>query len=261
MNYIKSLFDVITSYVTPGILNLSPNINVIKAGKFNHDLPIWQIVENENYSKTRNKILGKACFKTGLKYTIDFIRNEGGNFNFNKVLILTAENVEDITFNVDYDCFDVVIAITNIGLDLGAHKHTMEYFFKEYSENSTGILVLSNSSFRPETYCFSMKFLSLTSQPKTMLGVSFGYGPRYYLFKEYHLQSFFLASNIKFMYEIFSGININTNNKYYVIRHGELKITTSVYQKGGISICYDNSNFFIADHLQRQLKFYDHRLN
>ncbi len=137
----------------------------------------------------------------------------------------------------------------------------MEYFYKEYSKNSTGILVLSNSSFRPEPYCFSMKFLSLTSQPKAMLGVSFGYGPRYYLFKEFHLQSFFLASNIQFMYEIFSIINVNTNNKYYVIRNGELKITSSVYGKGGISICYDNNNFYISDHLKRQLKFYDHRLN
>jgi hypothetical protein len=261
MNYIKSIFDVIASYVTPGIINLSANIKVIKAGKFNHDLPIWQIVENENYPKTREKLLGRTSFKTGLQYTIDFIRNESANFSFNKVLVLTAENVENINFDVDYDCFDVVIGVRNIGLDLGAHKHTMAYFCKEYSKNSTGILVLSNSSFRPEPYCFSMNFLSLSSQPKTLLGVSYGYGPRYYLFKKYHLQSFFLASNVNFMYEIFSEINVNTNNKYYVIRNGELKITSSVYQKGGISICYDNSNFFIADHLKMQLKFYDHRLN
>jgi len=261
MKYIKSLFDVIASYVTPGIINLSPNIKVIKAGKFNHDLPIWQIVENENYPKTRNKLLGHTSLKTGLQYTIDFIRNKSVNTNFNKVLVVTAEKVEEINYDVDFDCFDIVIGISNIGLDLGAHKHAMEYFCKEYFKNTTGILALSNSSFRPEPYCFSMKFLSLTSLSKAMLGVSFGYGPRYYLFKEFHLQSFFLASNIQFMYEIFSRINVNTNNKYYVIRNGELKITSSVYGKGGISVCYDSSNFFIADHLKRQLKFYDHRLN
>lgn len=261
MNYVKSIYDVVKSYINPDFINISPNIKIIKAGKFDPDLPIWQVVENENYSKNRNKILGNTTFATGLKYTIDFIKNEGANLKFNKVLVITAEKVEDIIFDVEYDCFDIVVVLSNIGLDLGAHKHAIEYFFKDYSKSTSGILVLSNSSFKPQPHCFSMKFLSLATQARVMLGSSFGYGPRYFLFKKYHLQSFFLASSIQFMHEIFSEIYVNTNNKYYVIRHGELKITTSVYEKGGITICYDNSNFFITDHPQKQLRFYDHRLN
>lgn len=261
MNYIKSLFYVLISYIIPNAINLPIKINVLKNDKLRNNLPIWQVVENESYSSLRSKNLGGLSFETGLKFTLDFIRDEDISENFNKILVISAKNVDEVLFKSDYDLFDIVIAISNVGLDLGAHKNALNFFYSQYSSINSDILILSNSSFRPQRYCYSMKFLSLSHQAKVMLGVSYGYGPRYYLLKKYHIQSFFLASSLKFMQQIFSDIELRTNNKYYVIRHGELKITDLVYRNGGLSICYDSSNFVISDHPQWRCKFYDHRLN
>ena len=261
MNYIKSLLAVFTSYFFSHNINLPIKINVLKNDKLRNNLPIWQVVENENYSKSRSKNLGGISFETGLKYTLDFIKNKDISDNFNKILVISAKNVDEVLFEADYDLFDVVIAISNVGLDLGAHKNALKFFYNQYCSINSDILILSNSSFRPQHYCFSMKFLSLSLQAKVLLGISYGYGPRYYLLKKYHIQSFFLASSIKFMQQIFSDIDLRTNNKYYVIRHGELKITDLVYRNSGLSICYDSNNFIISDHPQWQFAFYDHRLN
>jgi len=217
----------------------------------------WQVVEYSEYPCVRKKkVLGKDI-EVGIHATCRFLVDKTYIY---RVLVLAADNVSDLRVpKLICDCFDVVLVVQNIGLDLGAHQEALRLLSIQYMKNRQSPLILTNSSFVPHS---EPKILRLASAPlcnESLIGVSFSFGPRYYLLKPLHLQSFFLLSSCHNLLSIFEHLELSNNNKYKVIRDGELSISRLAVNHGLSLVCYDGELFHVFNEILFRVRFYDHR--
>jgi len=238
----------------------NPRYKFLKKVDLNQNLPIWQVVEFDEYASTRTKCIGNKIENVGLLFTTNYIKILNiKNKVINATLVISTNNFDSYKNNVNFDDYDIVILVENIGLDLGAHKTALHALKNNYKKHQQ--IIVSNSSFVPHLKFRLLDILKISSNTNLLCGVSYSFGPRYYIIKKYHLQSFFLTSNLSYIYKIFDKLSINNNNKYHVIRNGELSITSLAYKFGLITLCYDGECFFLLDHQTYSFKFYDHRLS
>lgn len=239
------------------------NINILRKFKY-----CWIVNEYEGFDFIREKKIGDKFRKVGLNFTLNFFANNNLD-DFLKILTVTIDdpiNLDVTKYHTKYSNkilkdFDIVIFVANHGRDLGAHKKTLSYL-KSLSLDENMPVILSNSSFVPDIKIINLDFLSLISNRLPILiGASYSFGPKYYLLKRRHLQSFYLVGSLFNLSLIFSKVSFKNNCKDHVIRCGELYIE-HVCRMIGIKylVCYDGFIFNIWRPGQWSLKFYDHRL-
>lgn len=220
---------------------------------------IIQIVEYNNYPYTRFKKLGsKYSYKCGLSSFL----SEDLNF-LNKVLIITVDCITDEISSelIDsFSFFDFVYIVINDGLDLGAHKRIHSYMTNNNLKSQTSVTLFTNSSFVPKSNFRIKELANITRECDVLTGVSYGYGPRYFIRKQFHIQTFFFIIRNDFASNIFNHLDISGNNKYRIIRNGELMITKLAFKNGLISLVYDGNKFILQDSLTYKFATYDHRI-
>lgn len=218
---------------------------------------IWQVADYDLYSGKRKKIVGSKEILVGIDFTVNFLKKQNSTY---KVLIVSSNSVDAAKIKKSLiDFFDAVFVVDNLGLDLGSHKAGFKIMNDLYSEVSSFPFVVSNSSFNPIDSKAINSLLTFSSEENVLIGVSYAYGPRYYLLKRMHLQSFFLISNYRNFKYIFNKLKLGTNNKLKIIRDGEIKISEIALKRKLALICYDGNVFRIFNEPLYSFFFYDHR--
>lgn len=217
---------------------------------------IWQVVEYDKYSCIRNKDICGDYVSVGLKYTSDFFVNLDSCL---KVLIINTDDFDRYSVDHSSSAFDIILLMENIGLDLGAQKSALSVLKYIYSKYENIPMILSNSSFVPKSVLNISKLLDSDLVSNVLAGCSFAYGPKYFIRKPFHLQSFFLVSNYKNFDMIFSSLELNNNNKFYIIRNGELKISSYAISYGLKLLVYDGNHFLIFTEITKKFISFDFR--
>jgi hypothetical protein len=217
---------------------------------------IWQVVEYDKYSSIRNKNICGDDVSVGLKYTLDFFENLDSCL---KVLIINTDDFDGYSVDHTSSPFDIILLMENIGLDLGAQKSSLSVLKYIYSKYENIPMILSNSSFVPKSVLNISKLLDRDLVSNVLASCSYAYGPRYFIRKPFHLQSFFLVSNFKNFDSIFSSLELSNNNKFYIIRNGEIKISSIAINLGLKLLVYDGIRFHIFTEIIKQFFAFDYR--
>lgn len=249
--------EVLISY-SP-LINLESKFIILKISNINKKIHkyLWQISEFDKYDGVRKKIICNKEISVGLDYSIEYLKNQ---YDIYKVLILSTEKIDSL--NIDkklYNFFDTIIAVNNVGLDLGSHKIGLQILSNLYAEFQDIPFIISNSSFKPQNSVILKNLFEISRTENVLIGNGYAYGPKYFLIKKLHLQSYFLVSNYKNFKLIFNDINLNSKNKYKIIRDGEIKISRIALKNKIPLLSYNGKVFTLFNKLEYSIFFKDSR--
>ena len=226
---------------------------------------IWIVNDYINYPYYREKFIAGKNFPAGIGYTVNYLERINSNIKILKILTITFDSYSQINYDKYksscYDIFDIILFVPNFGRDLGAHKYTL-LFLNKYNINPCSKVILSNSSFVPNNNICNINFWDcINHYNNAILGSSYCFGPKYFIKKYRHLQSFYLVLNYKYYSCLFSSINFRNNTKDHVIRNGEVEIVNLATKFGiDLFICYDGFSFYLWGPGEFRYVSYDHRL-
>jgi hypothetical protein len=252
VNLIKSFFDS---------KEMNKQVRVVKWNSFDsakHNV-VWQVVEYSKYNKLREKVLNGRRYEVGLQYTLDFLAHKECVY---KILLMNAFDFSNCLIDYAYlEFFDCILILSNDGQDLGSHIYTLQNFLANNNIGDNIPIVLSNSSFKPKSDELLNKLFDITKKTDVLIGNGYSYGPRYFIFKKIHLQSYFLLSRFKTLTTISNDIKISGSNKLKIIRDGEIKFSQIALQKGVPLLSVSDNIFNIFSDNSFKYKFYDSRIS
>lgn len=269
LKIIKRFIDILFSFIIFNRHSFILNDIIVYKDIYESDLYsydyIWIVNDYYNYPYYREKFIKERKFQAGIGHTAHFFESINSNIKILKILTITIDcplsnNYDKYKSNF-FNIFDIIIFVPNFGRDLGAYKYTLLYLSK-FNVNPASKIILSNSSFIPNKNVCNTKFWDcINYYDNAILGVSYCFGPKYYIKKYRHIQSFYLVLNYHYFSLLFSSINFRNNTKDHIIRNGELEIVNLAIKFGiDLFICYDGFSFYMWAPGEFSYISYDHRL-
>lgn len=221
--------------------------------------------EFHNFSANRVKTYKKGRLFTDRETIIDYFDNGEDYLRVLTVCVEREEDVDNFKKNqlLFMKKFDHILFVNNVGRDLGGYIIGLGWLKQNFKEIKK--IFIANSSFisEKETLHRGQRLLdSEFADETTVFGCGYGFGPRYYLKKWFHLQSYCLFGSIDALSKYLSFSSIN-ENKYFLIRNGEIQMSRRWLAKYNYKLVAitKNQSLMIVKGLNSRYKALDSRFD
>lgn len=200
-------------------------------------------------------------------------RNDLLNFfrqkdDFLLVLAVTVDEASDVSqFLLENEdmlsLFHHIIFVNNYGRDIGSYIVAVDWLATHYNGLQKIFIANSSLSFDHNRLTKCIAFMESDNLDEhTVCGLGYGYGPRYYLFKLLHLQSYCLFGSVQavHLYLSFARVGIN---KFFLIRSGEIRMSQKwlSLKTKRILILVPNASLLIIKNVATKFRTFDSRFD
>ncbi len=194
--------------------------------------------------------------------TRELIKRLISSVSGNVIMVLSNHDsdINELNRLLDYyspHCAAILIT-NNVGQDIGAYASGIDFCIKKCVA-AKYVTLLNTSQFYD--YRLLNAFITNDIPDNSILGLSFGIGPRFLLLKSTHIQSFAIKTSFKSIVLIFDKVVHNLcfyNSKYFLIYFGEVRISKIAF-KIGLTPYIFNGSFNERVKLRHSFMHYDHR--